>query len=133
MIQFSCPACGKQYQVSDDAAGRSAKCKRCGEILRVPGKQIGEPEFLSEPPRFETNSGSTGMSEKEKVVTIQQTSKAYKLGMTIGVLIMIVASIPGFLAGVAGCEWVLMLCLNLGLLGGTIYCVSRFLAWWNNG
>ena len=35
-IQFSCPSCGRSYNVSDALAGKSAKCKACGGAMRVP-------------------------------------------------------------------------------------------------
>jgi len=35
-IEFPC-VCGKQLSVPDDAAGRRAKCPRCGAVVNVPG------------------------------------------------------------------------------------------------
>jgi hypothetical protein len=34
-IRFRCP-CGAVFQVADDAAGKKAKCSRCGQYIRVP-------------------------------------------------------------------------------------------------
>jgi len=36
MIEFTCPSCGEHYRVSDDLAGKRAKCKECGDVLEVP-------------------------------------------------------------------------------------------------
>lgn len=36
MIKFKCPSCDKQYQLPDNAAGRKARCKACGEAMVVP-------------------------------------------------------------------------------------------------
>ena len=38
MISFQCPGCAKQYQIKDEAAGRKAKCRRCGHIATLPTK-----------------------------------------------------------------------------------------------
>ena len=37
MIEFAC-GCGKGYIVKDEMAGKTGKCKQCGEPLRVPAK-----------------------------------------------------------------------------------------------
>ena len=36
MIEFSCPSCQKPYRVNDDLAGKTAKCKQCGNAFQVP-------------------------------------------------------------------------------------------------
>ncbi len=36
MVDFNCPQCGYQMQVKDEHAGRTGKCKNCGEMVRVP-------------------------------------------------------------------------------------------------
>ena len=36
MIEFSCPSCQKPYRVNDDLAGKTARCKQCGNALQVP-------------------------------------------------------------------------------------------------
>jgi predicted Ser/Thr protein kinase len=36
MIAFACPGCNQRLQVSDDLAGKAAKCPRCARVLRVP-------------------------------------------------------------------------------------------------
>ncbi len=43
MIEFSCQSCQKQYRVNDELAGKSAKCKACGNVLQVPFP-AAEPE-----------------------------------------------------------------------------------------
>ncbi len=35
-IEVTCPACGRQYNVKDEAAGKKFKCKDCGEAVSVP-------------------------------------------------------------------------------------------------
>lgn len=37
MIEFAC-SCGKSYTVKDEMAGKTGKCKECGEPLLVPAK-----------------------------------------------------------------------------------------------
>ncbi|HYE20614.1 MAG TPA: ubiquitin-conjugating enzyme E2 [Tepidisphaeraceae bacterium] len=36
MIQFTCPTCAKPFKVPDEFAGRTARCKSCGNPLVVP-------------------------------------------------------------------------------------------------
>lgn len=36
MIKFKCGSCDKAYQLPDNAAGRKARCKACGEAMVVP-------------------------------------------------------------------------------------------------
>ncbi|MBX2851930.1 MAG: hypothetical protein KTR15_09320 [Phycisphaeraceae bacterium] len=36
MIKFKCVSCDKAYQLPDNAAGRKARCKACGEAMVVP-------------------------------------------------------------------------------------------------
>ena len=40
-ISVSCPACGKEYNVKDEAAGKKFKCKECEAIVEVPA--VGFP------------------------------------------------------------------------------------------
>ncbi len=35
-ISFSCPSCGRQYNVNESLAGRSVRCKSCGNPVKVP-------------------------------------------------------------------------------------------------
>lgn len=44
MIEFTC-ACGNEYKVKDEMAGRHGKCKECGAGIRVPEKGAGEDYF----------------------------------------------------------------------------------------
>jgi uncharacterized protein (TIGR00266 family) len=44
MIEFTCESCHKRYQVADDLAGRTAKCKHCGHVLQVPSR-TAEPHL----------------------------------------------------------------------------------------
>lgn len=36
MIDFSCESCGKQFRVDDKYAGKKAKCKQCGNSIKIP-------------------------------------------------------------------------------------------------
>ena len=46
MIAFTCSQCGKTFRVPDEYAGRSAKCKICGNQVTVPTA----PAFAPPPP-----------------------------------------------------------------------------------
>jgi ubiquitin-protein ligase len=50
MISFNCEKCGKTFKVPDDYAGRTAKCKICGNALKVPAHAVAKVEpALAEP------------------------------------------------------------------------------------
>jgi hypothetical protein len=36
MISFACPVCSENYTAPDISAGKTGKCKKCGELLTVP-------------------------------------------------------------------------------------------------
>src|SRR5262249_6718904 len=48
-IEISCPACGEEFRVRTDAAGKAFKCKNCGEVVRVPAASP-EDEYDALPP-----------------------------------------------------------------------------------
>jgi len=45
VIEFSCNACAKEYQVNDDKAGKRGKCPNCGSIMVVPEHSTTEMIF----------------------------------------------------------------------------------------
>lgn len=47
-ISVACPNCGRQYNVKDDAAGKTFKCKDCDAHVEVPaggGDEFGGDEY----------------------------------------------------------------------------------------
>ena len=42
-ITFRC-SCGREFTVEDQLAGRRARCKQCGQVQRIPGPQVRDPE-----------------------------------------------------------------------------------------
>jgi predicted Zn finger-like uncharacterized protein len=36
MIHFQCPTCGASFDVADNLAGRTGRCKKCGERTKIP-------------------------------------------------------------------------------------------------
>ncbi len=47
MIGVRCDRCGAHFWAKDEAAGRSASCSRCGQILRVPAPPEESEPLLS--------------------------------------------------------------------------------------
>jgi predicted Zn finger-like uncharacterized protein len=43
IITFQCPNCQASFRIDSIYSGRNAKCKRCGQRLRVPGKALSTP------------------------------------------------------------------------------------------
>jgi hypothetical protein len=62
-IEFECHACHRRYQVRDELAGRSAKCKSCGATVAVPGPEPAPPEEVEIPisPRDESLAAAIGL------------------------------------------------------------------------
>ena len=72
-ISVACPACGRQYSVKDDAAGKRFKCKDCEAVIDVPlaagddfgaddygdpyGGDLGAPPAASLPSRRRSSAG----------------------------------------------------------------------------
>jgi ubiquitin-protein ligase len=52
MISFTCEKCGKTFKVPDEFAGRTAKCKICGNAVKVPtlATAVAEPSPPPAPP-----------------------------------------------------------------------------------
>jgi len=52
MIEFNCESCQKHFRVKDELAGKTAKCKQCGHVLKVPmpaeEEEIGGYEVAGE-------------------------------------------------------------------------------------
>ena len=72
-----------------------------------------------------------GSSRKEKTVTIEATSKRWKLLHAVGVMLIVAGVFPcaaGTTTG-AGGDWA----VGLFLLGGVLYTVGRFGGWWHHG
>lgn len=50
-IDFACDSCGKSYSVKQELAGRKAKCKQCGQSIRVPGQRTETTNAAPATPR----------------------------------------------------------------------------------
>jgi hypothetical protein len=48
MIEFACPHCRTMLSVGDDQAGGPTRCRRCRQLVQVPGK--APPRMESVPP-----------------------------------------------------------------------------------
>jgi DNA-directed RNA polymerase subunit RPC12/RpoP len=56
MVAIACQ-CGKTYQVDDSLAGRSVRCRRCGEVLPVRKPQTAAT--MPTPVEFEGEHSTT--------------------------------------------------------------------------
>lgn len=47
MIPFECPNCRAEFQLQDEFAGKSGKCPKCAQPLKVPALDLpGEPQSV---------------------------------------------------------------------------------------
>jgi len=91
------PLCGKVYRVSEELAGRQAKCHWCGESFRIPYPQKSEPERRIG--SRETSARPTSLLAKRAGLAIA----AAGFGL-VGLLssIFLVGIVPGGIAVVLG-------------------------------
>ncbi|MFN3166738.1 MAG: hypothetical protein ACE37H_06705 [Phycisphaeraceae bacterium] len=69
MIHATCPSCGKQYDLPDQAAGKKAKCKACGAVMPIPAAKASKPakpKKQSRAPRDDDPLGLGGPPDKSK-------------------------------------------------------------------
>ena len=62
-IKIRCPGCGKPYEVDDSAAGKSAKCGICNEVIPIPGgpaAPVSAPADSSRPKEMIANQSVAG-------------------------------------------------------------------------
>ena len=52
MIDFACPGCGERFSVADNAAGKRARCKKCGQELTVPAAKAQAAVAATSPMRM---------------------------------------------------------------------------------
>jgi hypothetical protein len=61
-ISFKCPGCGASYNVKDEYAGKSTKCKKCGELMKIPAAKAADfddlPDLSSLAPPAASDWGS---------------------------------------------------------------------------
>lgn len=58
MIAFSCPGCQASYQVPDEHAGKSTKCRTCGTRIVVPGRAAQPVAAVPQPVVLQASSAS---------------------------------------------------------------------------
>jgi predicted Zn finger-like uncharacterized protein len=46
---ITCPTCGTRYRITDELAGREAKCGNCGTVISLPSPAPEEPPILVTP------------------------------------------------------------------------------------
>jgi predicted Zn finger-like uncharacterized protein len=110
-INVSCPACGRQYSVKDDAAGKRFKCKDCETIIDVPesGDEFGAEDYGETyggdvgaspvPARRKSSGGRSGSSSAAAQQTMLPAIFMYVIcGLSIAyMLIQIVGTAAGVL------------------------------------
>ena len=75
-ISFTCPSCGRHYNVNESLAGRKVRCKSCGSPVKVPASaetsDLDDPYGLAdqEPP-----SNPEPQEEQEPVVPTKSARK----------------------------------------------------------
>lgn len=89
MIAIKCPSCSYEFDVDDQFAGRSGKCKRCGESIRVPSASFGGMEFDDVPPPSSKNN----QKSKPQIVYLKAEKGAGTTGNVLAAIVSLF--IPG--------------------------------------
>jgi ubiquitin-protein ligase len=69
MIDFKCGHCGRALSVSNELAGRRAKCKECGQIMTIP---------LGETPPIAAAAPKASMRTRRLTADAQQMKRAFE-------------------------------------------------------
>lgn len=111
MINYSCPHCGQNYEIPDEHAGKSGRCKQCEETITVPlpivepSSEInsaehiisedGEPKEASVKNR-DGRESPTNTPNSERTSSPRTKGNLYKaIGVTLVVLLIgLIASAP---------------------------------------
>ncbi len=142
MIVFSCPHCTHEIKVRSEAAGKSGKCKECGETVHVPHApesklarrskppaRRGEPPAVSPAPvtpQLVDHSRAHQLNVAVQVNAPERSNWSNSLGIVsliLGILALIICWIP--LIGILGTP-LSGLGLLLGIGGGIVAVTRKF-------
>src|SRR5262245_12521285 len=94
-IRFRCPGCGKTFDLASTMAGKKARCKQCGQIMKVPvpsepsgttrGRQ-NSPKRGPEPDRYELDEPVSAADARAPRPRGSAASAPFKRGTKIDVL-----------------------------------------------
>jgi hypothetical protein len=73
VITVVCPGCRKSYQVSEASAGRSAKCRKCGQAIRIASSTAPPPK-----PETATVTEVSPPEQSRQSVARQDEERRYK-------------------------------------------------------
>src|SRR5262245_56534433 len=48
-ITIACPSCSKRFDLPDSTAGKTARCKACGQVFKIPAIKRASPNVTSTP------------------------------------------------------------------------------------
>src|SRR3954469_9411384 len=75
-IEFACQGCGTRYRVNDSLAGRSAKCRHCGEMMTVPQVSSSAGPKPPTPKSPESMSGIAFQDAPEPSAPVQSQQRS---------------------------------------------------------
>ena len=95
-IRVTC-ACGKQYNLKDEVAGRKVKCPTCGAAIDVPSREVDElqelAQLLEQQPVHRYDPPSRQPMHATAVPTVQQSGTTPIVLAIIGAAVFIVGTI----------------------------------------
>jgi len=64
-IHINCPACGAGAKAPDQAAGRKAKCPKCGALIPIPSSSVDATSSVADSPPHPTTGPGPGQIDRE--------------------------------------------------------------------
>src|SRR4051794_11276287 len=96
-IEATCKNCGTKYRVDDRLAGKTAKCKRCGELVPIPS---GSPD--------DTNTSAVDLFALKPEEAAPETSYEEKGPLIPPIVADIILPLLVSIACFAGIAWMLI-------------------------
>lgn len=122
MARMRCPECRESLTIYYEDLGETMECPCCDEPFVVTEDGLEAIERRPRPRRYDDNYG-------RRPVTIEQTSKTWKVVILIGLLLLF--------GGVAGCVAERGGSTNVGApiagLGLAVLFAGKLGAWWDHG
>lgn len=118
-LTLTCPACGVELDVADVAPGDVIECSECHAACTVPAPPPAHVVARRAPPA-------------PVYATTQRTSKKWKVGKLLGLVLLAGGIVVGIQADKAGDVDRLVPAAVVAFAGAGLWIVSRACQWWTN-
>lgn len=134
-MRLNCPSCSTEFSIAKPAK-QMRECPYCGEEILAKAKKCKHcGEFLDKSLKPTTPQLQQQLPSNQPVkhVTVEQTSKKYKLGGCLFALMMMVGLVIALVGMNTKSGVTLVVGALMGLIGIIGYFANRAAAWWHHG